>query len=166
MLGTSVSATVCEVVHARRDRFFHWFLGVDLSRIMGSYAILPAVVGSRDQTGPMDRAGSRRVVQFSDGSTAVEQVIDCDAPDVITYCVSDLTSVFQHLVREGRAQIKFRQAEDDVALVEWRSTFYGRNWPAGVLLRPLVLVFWRGYLRSALSKAKYRAEAELPGLSS
>jgi len=159
------STTVVTTVHAPREWFFYWFLSVDLPKIMHRYGILPSVVSTRDQTGPMYQAGSTRVIQFSDGSTAVEEITSCDPPSRVIYRVGQVTSMFRHLVREGRAQITFLQSPTGGTSVEWRYTFYGHNWAATLLLRPLVSTLWRGFLQSTLSRAKQLAEPVAPSHS-
>jgi len=161
----TASTTVVTTIRAPRDWFFYWFVSVDLSKIMHPYAILPAVVATRDQTGPMHQAGSSRVIQFSDGSRAVEEIISCDPPSRVDYRVGQLTSMFRYLVKEGRAQIRFDPSPTGGTAVEWQYTFYGRNWVAALLLKPLVSVFWKGFLRSALLRARQLAEAEAPSQS-
>ncbi|MBN1400660.1 MAG: SRPBCC family protein [Anaerolineae bacterium] len=159
----SVSTTVATTIRAPRAWFFYWFLSVDLSRIMHRYAMLPGVAATRNQTGPMHQVGARRDIVFSDGTTAVEEVTSSDPPRSVAYRVGGLTSAFRHLVREGRGQITFGDGPAEATSVEWRYTFYGRNWAASLLLVPLVSIFWRGFLQATLSRAKSLAEAEAPG---
>jgi hypothetical protein len=148
-------------IQAPREWFFYWFLSVDLHRIMHRYAILPAVIATSDQTGPMDKTGSKRVIRFSDGSTAVEEILESDPPGRIIYRVGELTSMFRFLIKEGRAQILFHQNTPSETTVEWRYTFYGHNWFATLLLKPLISILWRGFMRSALHRARQLAEHEL-----
>jgi len=161
MKRNGASAIVVSSVKVPRSRFFYWFLSVDLHKIMHRYAILPAVIATSDQTGPMDKAGSKRVIRFSDGSSAVEQILESDPPNRIVYRVGELTSLFRYLVKEGRAQILFHQTAPRETTVEWRYIFYGRNWLASLLLKPLVSILWRGFMRSALLRARRLAEHEL-----
>jgi hypothetical protein len=160
----SASTTVVITIHAPRDWFFYWFTSVDLAKIMHRFAILPGVVTTRKQTGPMHEAGARREILFSDGTTAVEEITSSDPPRTVNYRVGQLTSMFRHLVKEGRAQITFHAESPGATLVEWHYTFYGHNWAASLLLRPLVSIFWGGFLQSTLSRAKVLAEAEAAGL--
>jgi hypothetical protein len=154
------SASVVMHIEVPRDAFFWWFLAVDLSRIMHRYAILPAVVATTDQTGPMHQPGSRRVVRFTDGTSAVEEVTSCDPPSVIDYRIRDLTSGFRHLVSHGLATIHFGDSASRGVLVHWRYTYIGRNLPATLLLQLLVPTIWRGFMLSSLRRAKIIAEVE------
>jgi hypothetical protein len=158
----SASTTVVTTIRAPRDWFFYWFTSIDLPRIMHRYLLLPAVTAISDQTGPMDRVGSKRVIQFSDGSTAIEEITRSDPPNKIHYRVGELTSMFRHLVKEGRANITFHQNRPSETTVEWQYTFYGHNWFATLLLQPLISIFWKGFMRSALIRAQQLAEQEAP----
>lgn len=155
------STVVAAEVNAPRERFFYWFLSINPAKIFHRYAILPAVVAAKGQTGPMHRTGAARELQLSDGTTAFEEILGSDPPRRVDYRVSRLTGVFRHLVEEGRAQITFGRAPDGGTSVAWRYKFYGRNWAASLLLRPVVSWFWRGFIRSALLRAKRLAESEL-----
>jgi hypothetical protein len=161
----NASTTVVTTIHAPRDWFFYWFMSVDLAKIMHRYAILPGVVATRKQTGPMHQAGVTREILFSDGTTAVEEITSSDPPRIVNYRVGQLTSMFRHLVKEGQAQITFHDESAGATTVEWRYTFYGHNWAASLLLLPLVSLFWRGFLQSTLSRARHLAEAEAPSPS-
>lgn len=162
---TGASTIVTMTIRVPRERFFYWLLSVDLSKIMHRYAILPGVVTTRNQTGPMHEVGASRQIVFTDGSTAVEEIIASDPPRMLDYRVVQLTSPFRHLVREGRPQIIYREVSEGVTEMEWRYTFYGHNWAATLLLKPLVWTFWRGFLRSTLVRAKALAEAEAQSAS-
>ena len=156
-----VSTSVIEQVDVPREQFFYWFLSVSLDKIMHSYTILPGVSSVRNQTGPMHQAGASREIVFTDGSTAVEKILSSDPPAVINYTVYNLTSIFRFLVRDGEAQIIFRELSPDETAVDWRYTYFGHNWLAELILRILIPLFWRGFMRATLSRAKLLAEVEL-----
>jgi hypothetical protein len=155
------STIVTTTIDASRERVFYWFSSADPSRFEHRYGIMPGVVGIRNQTGPMHEPRSTREVLLSDGSTAFEEIESSDPPKSVRYRVSKLTSAFRYLVREGNAQISFRELPSGGTLVEWRYTFIGHNWLASLILQPLVRLFWRGFMNSALSRARRLAEVEL-----
>lgn len=161
----SASTTVVTTIRAPRDWFFYWFTSVDLAKIMHRYVFLPGVVATRKETGPMHQAGVTREILFSDGTSAVEEITSSDPPSSVNYRVSQLTSMFRVLVKEGRAQITFHEESASATTVEWSYTFYGHSWAASLLLQPLVSLFWRGFLQSTLSRARHLAEAEAPSIS-
>lgn len=155
------STVVTATVNAPRALFYYWFLSVDPAKILRRYAILPSIAAARNQTGPLYLPGTTREFLFSDGTTAFEEILGSDPPSRVDYRVGRLTSMFRHLIREGRAQITFREQPQGGTHVEWRYTFYGRNRAASLLLRPMVAVLWRGFIRAALLRAKRLAESEL-----
>jgi hypothetical protein len=156
----SVSTKISAEIGVPRDWFFFWFTAVDLSRIMHGYGPLPGVVGVVDQTGPMHLAGSTRVLELSDGTTATEQVVSCDPPRQVDYRLYQLTGLFRHFVDEARGQIRFGETPEAGTRVEWRYSFFGRSWGATLILKILVPIFWRGFMRSALDRSCQLAQAE------
>lgn len=158
----SASTTVISTIRVPRDWFFFWFLSVDVPKIMHGYAILPGVVATRNQTGPIYEPGNSRELLFSDGSSAFEEILSSEPPKSLDYRVSRITSIFRHLVRDGRARITFDPSPAGGTVVQWHYTFYGHNWAASLLLKPMVAVFWSGFLRSTLARARDLAEAEAP----
>jgi len=148
-------------VNVPRERFFYWFLSVELEKIMHSYAILPGVSSTRNQTGLMHQVGASREIVFTDGSSAIEKILSSDPPGIINYRVYNLTSIFRYLVRDGDAQFTLHEQSPNETIVDWRYTFYGHNRLAQLILQPLVSTMWRGFMRATLSRAKLLAEVEL-----
>ncbi len=147
-------------VRASRGWFFTWFLSTDLAKIMHGYSILPGVVATRDQTGPMYETGTTREILFSDGTSAMEEIINSHPPCLLDYRVTRITSPFRRLIREGRAQLTFKELPGDMTSVEWDYTFYAHNWAASLLLRPLMALLCRGFLERTLARARDLAEEE------
>jgi hypothetical protein len=160
-----VSTKVSAEIEAPRDWFFYWFTSVDLPKIMHRYGPLAGVVGVEDQTGPMHVPGSSRLLRLSDGTTAVEQVISCDPPKEVKYRLYDLTSLFRYLVAEAQGEIWFSEARDGGTRAEWQYSFFGRGPVATLVLKILIPLLWRGFMRSALRRSKCLAEEEAPSPS-
>lgn len=155
-----VSTSTAVKVNMPREQFFYWFLSVDLPRIMHGYMILPGVASTQGQTGPMHQVGVTRQIVFLDGTSATEEIVQSDPPSSLSYRVHSLTSPFRLLVRHGEARLAFNQPSPSETAVEWRYTFHGHSRLAELILRPLVALFWRGFLRATLLRAKHLAEAE------
>ncbi len=155
------STRVDSTINIPRERFFYWFLSVDPPKIFHRYAILPGIVESRNQTGPMHLPGSNRQFVFSDGTSANEEIISSNPPESVHYRVYNLTSMFRHLVREGNASFTFSELPSGGTHIEWRYTFTGHNWLAELILQPLVSTLWRGFMQSALTRAKKLSMKEL-----
>jgi hypothetical protein len=157
--STSVRATLDEP----REQFYYWLLSADPSKFLHSYAILPAVVESRKQTGPLYIPGSSREFVFSDGTTAFEEITNSDPPNSVCYRVCNLTSIFRYLVREGNARFTFSELQYGGTQIDWQYTFIGHNLLAILILQPLVSILWRGFMKSGLSRAIqiYKQEREV-----
>ena len=154
------STVVSAEIAVPRDWFFYWFTSVDLPKIMGKYGLIPGVVGVEDQTGPMHVSGSRRILLLSDGSTAVEQTTSCDPPGELQYRLHELTNLFRHFVAEARGELWFRETGPATTSVEWRYSFFGRSLVATLLLKVLIPWQYKGFLQSALTRARHLAEAQ------
>ncbi len=149
--------TIATTVHARidvaREPLFACFVPIELPRILRRHGPIPAVVGTRDQTGPWDEVGSARVVELADGHTASERVTACETPARFAYTVSGFTNVVRHLAREAHGEWVFEEADGGRATdVRWTYAFVARSGPAALLLAPVVRTAWRGYMRGALDR--------------
>lgn len=160
----SVSTKVSAEVGAPRDWFFDWFLSVDLAKIMPAYGLIPGVVGVEEQSGPMHIIGSSRRLRLTDGTTAVEQVTGCEPPREVQYRLYELTNLFRHLVAEARAEIWFREIQEDHTRVEWQYTFFGRSLVATLVLKLLIPLQYKGFMQSALDRSKRLAEEQARSL--
>jgi hypothetical protein len=161
-----VSTSTAVNVHMPREQFFYWFLSVDLPSIMHGYAVLPGVASTRGQTGPMHQVGATRQIVFVDGTSAIEEITHSDAPRSLNYRVHSLTSAFRILVRDGEARLTFKQPSPGETAIEWHYTFHGHSRLGEFVLRPLVALFWRGFMRGTLTRAKRQAEAQWDSSSS
>lgn len=82
MAPAGISVTVERLVRASPRTTFDTIMPVDLSTIFGGLGPLPAVVGTREQTGAWDHEGASRIVMLGDGSEAHEQLTTVCAPAV------------------------------------------------------------------------------------
>lgn len=153
-----VATTVTRRFDEPRDALFARFIPVKLEDILHRYGPVPAVTGTTDQTGPWDVAGSARTVHLADGSTAQERVTRCDTPSLFTYTVDGFTNPVRLLASEARGRWVFAEVPSSGATdVAWTYAFTARSWPAGVLLTPIVKLFWRGFMRRALDALAHAA---------
>lgn len=155
----SVSTTVSAAMKVPKSDLFSWFIPVELSDILLGYGPLPRVVATTDQTGPWDRPGSKRTVHLADGTTALEEVTDCEYPAYFAYRVSNFTNMLRFLVRDARGQWWFTKGSN-ATRVAWTYTFNARSPLAGLLLFPIVKLLWRGYMRVAINATKTLAETQ------
>jgi hypothetical protein len=146
-----VATTVTRRIAEPRDAVFARFIPIRLEDILHRFGPVPAVVGTSGQTGPWDVVGSSRTVHLSDGSTAHERVTACETPRYFAYTVSDVTSPIRVLTREARGQWWF-DAAGDATEVRWTYAFEARSAATALLLRPIVALAWRGFMRAALDR--------------
>ena len=128
--------------------------------MFGKYGIIPGIVESRNQTGPMHITGSSRQLIFSDGTSAFEEIVSSNPLDDLHYRVFNLTSMFRHLVREGNASFTFSDLSSGGTHLKWQYAFTGHNWLTEQIIKILMPTLWRGYLRSALERAKALSQKE------
>lgn len=157
-----VSTQVSVEVGVSREWFFYWFTSVDLPKVMQKYGPIPGVAGIEEQTGPMHVPGSSRVLLLSDGTTAIEQVTSVEPPREVKYLLHELTGFFRHFVVEAQGELWFSEVGTRSTRVEWRYSFIGRNPAATLVLKLLIPLFWKGYMRSALTRSRRLAETQAP----
>lgn len=157
---SSAAAVVQTAIEASMEDAFRHIVPIDLASIFTGYGPLPAVSGTRDETGPWDASGRSRTVVFSDGSTARESLTGYQYPHRFTYTINGFTGVLKLLAREAHGEWQFERLPDrEATAVLWRYEFVSRSpWLAPVL-RLFVQTLWRGYMRRALGLSKDQIEA-------
>ena len=71
---------------------------IDLPRIFTGLGPLPAVTGTREQTGAWDHVDATRVVELADGTEARERLTLHERPHRFAYHVGPFTGPLRHLV--------------------------------------------------------------------
>jgi hypothetical protein len=141
-------------VHARTavpvDETFVTAVEIDLTLIFRGLGPLPAVVGTRDQTGPWDRVGVSRRPELSDGSTAFEEITAYRRPEYFEYEVSRFTNGLRLLVTGARGDWTFSPTPDGGTAIAWTYTFRALPFRR-IAVRLLVAPVWRRYMRRALA---------------
>jgi hypothetical protein len=156
----TTAAEVHVTVRASRERAFEHIVPIDLSAIFTGYGPLPAVSGTRDQTGPWDAAGQTRTVLLSDGSSAQEALTAYHRPSHFAYTVRGFTGILRFLVTEARGEWWFEPAPAAQGTdIRWKYEFVSRS----AWLEPVVCAItqwlWRGYMGRALQLSAAQVEA-------
>jgi hypothetical protein len=138
---------------ASADRAFLVVAPIDLTRIFHRFGPLPAVVGTREQTGEWDHVGASRIVELSDGSEAGERLTAYDAPRHFAYRVADFTGPLRRLVAHADGEWWFTPAGGGSSSIVWTYTFAPRHAAAWPVVRAIVAPLWRAYSRRALARA-------------
>jgi hypothetical protein len=164
MARAGVPVTVRARAAVAPERAFDVIVPIDLPRIFTGLGPLPAVTGTREQTGAWDHADATRVVELADGTEARERLTLHERPDRFAYHVGPFTGPLRHLVDGADGAWWFAPTDGGdggpATAVTWTYTFRPRG-----LARPLVLAavapLWRAYARRALERAVAAAEGRL-----
>ena len=162
---TSVKSCLASVqadIAAPQSVVFERIMPVDLTSIFTGYGPLPAVVGTRDQTGTWDAAGQTRTVIMSDGSSAQEQLTAYEYPNYFSYIVSNFTGVLRAFVTSARGEWWFgpgSETSGEVTHIKWVYVFNARSPFSISIVWFLTKVLWKGYMREALYILKAQVES-------
>jgi len=154
------AATIHTHIKATPALAFQHIAPIDPRALFTGYGPLPAVIGTRDQTGAWDTPGQTRTVALSDGSVAEETLEHYHPAQYFSYTVSGFTGALRWLATGANGAWWFDpQAGGTQTTVRWRHAFDARSKWAAPVLWLLAHVLWRGYMRKALRLAKTQIEA-------
>ena len=157
---SSFSATVQVKIAAGQSEVFQRIVPIDLTSIFTGYGPLPAVIGTRHQTGAWDAAGQTRTVILSDGSLANEVLTQYEYPHYFSYTVSGFTGVLGFLTTSANGEWWFESKPgSNVTHVTWRYAFNTCSFFSAPILWFVAKVLWRGYMRQVLMLAKCQIES-------
>lgn len=130
---------------------------IDLSLIFkGWHRILPGVRGANNQTGEWDHVGASRNPDLSDGSTAVETLIEYTAPTSFAYELVGFTNILGRLAYGVRGEWTF-SPDGPGSLIRWTYEFKPRPGRA-LIIRHLLAPLWMRYMKSAIADTVVAAE--------
>jgi hypothetical protein len=132
------------------ERAFDRIGPIDLSRVFTGWGPLPAVSGTRDQTGPWDHVGASRTVLLADGSSAREELVAYNPPYHFGYQLT-FGMPFGAVVSDAAGSWWFAPAGDGLTQVEWTYAFAPRP-GAGPLVRLGLAPLWRRYAEDVLAR--------------
>ena len=129
------------------ERLFDTVVAEDvLPKVLHRWGPIPAVVGTRDLTGPWDTPGSERTVVLDDGSTARERVLVWERPMRFEYRVDRLTNPLGRLVDHAIGSWEFSETGNGSSAFRWTYTFHTRRLPAALALGVVVRTAWARYM--------------------
>lgn len=155
----AISVTVSATSRTAPERAFDVIAPIDLPRIFLRFGPIPAVVRTRDQTGPWSAVGESRVVELADGSSAPERLTAYERPAHFGYRVGPFDGALGRLVDHADGAWWFREAAGGTE-IRWTYRFHPRR-GIGLLVWAIV-PFWRGYAGRALARGVRIAEAPDP----
>lgn len=134
---------------------------IDLTRVFKPVAPFPGVASVANQTDTWDHPGPIRNPQFTDGSSANEQLTECVEGSSFAYQLTNFTNVLRHLAVGIRGEWTF--APDGTGtLIRWSYEFKplpGRRWIIAGPFQPL----WRRWMRAALARCIQALEDDHAG---
>jgi hypothetical protein len=148
----SIAITVDTSVRADLDRVFAHIVPIDLTSIFTGYGPLPAVIGTRDQSGSWDAPGQTRTVLLSDGSTARERLNRYRAPIHFSYTVSHFTGILRHIAESADGEWWFTEVTPGRITIKWRYALNGKSILGLPILWLIAKIVWRGYMRKVLDQ--------------
>jgi hypothetical protein len=154
------SATVQTEIAAQQTVVFNYIVPIDLASIFTGYGPLPAVAGTKNQTGAWDAAGQTRTVIFSDGNSAREMMTKYEYPRYFSYTVSDFTGAIGVFAKSANGEWWFdTNPSSGATIVKWRYAFNARNMFTAPVVWMITKTFWRGYMNKALRLCKTQIES-------
>jgi hypothetical protein len=157
----SFSATVETRIAASQSDVFQRIVPIDLTTVFTGYVPLPAVIGTRNQTGGWDAAGQTRTVLLADGSAANELMTQYEAPRYFSYTVSGFTGILRFLTTSAHGEWWFEsEPASNTTHVTWRYAFNPRSLLSAPVLWFVANFLWRGYMRQSLRLTKAQVEGK------
>lgn len=155
-----VYATVRMRILASPLLAFQRIAPMDPTAMFTGYGPLPAVTGTRDQTGAWDAPGQTRTVTLSDGSSAQEGLKHYHPAEYFSTTISGFSGALRWLATGADGAWWFDpQANGTQTAVRWRMAFHARSKWAAPVLWLMASVLCRGYMNKALRLAKAQIEA-------
>jgi len=155
---TSFSATVTTEVAVNQTVAFEYNVPIDLTSIFTGYGPLPAVTGTKNQTGAWDGAGQTRTVLLSDGSSTKEMLTKYDHPHYFSYTVDGFTGILRFFVSSAEGEWWFSSISLDKTHIKWRYAFNAKSVFAVPVLWFITKVLWHNYMHKALQLFKAQVE--------
>ena len=144
-------AVVSSEVAANQVVTFEHIVPISLPAIFTGYGPLPAVIGTKNQTGAWDAVGQTRTVLLSDGSSAQELLTRYEYPRYFSYTVSGFTGTLRFLTSSADGEWWFTPNTLGKTSIKWRYVFDARSVFAAPILWFVSKVLWRSYMNKALS---------------
>lgn len=157
---TSFSVTLTIDVDVSKAIAFEYNVPIDLTSIFTGFGPLPAVIGTKNQTGGWDGEGQTRTVLFSDGSSAQEMLTKYEHPNYFSYSINRFKGMLQFLVSSAEGEWWFKSASEEKTDIKWRYGFNAKSIFVVPLLWFFTHVLWRKYMYNALILYKEQVESQ------
>lgn len=142
----AVSHTVNRLASVGVESLFDTVVAEDvLPKVLHRWGPIPAVVGTRDLTGPWTTPGSERTVVLDDGSSARERLTLWERPERFEYVVDRFTSPLGRLVDHATGAWDFDD-RGTASSFRWTYSFHPRSFAASLPLQLVVRTAWARYM--------------------
>lgn len=156
----SFATEVEAIVQAPLAQAFEQIVPIDLPSIFKGFGPLPAVTGTRNQTGGWDAAGQTRTVLLSDDSSAQERLTQYQHPKYFAYTVSGFTGILRFFATEAHGQWWFTEGASSTSTsIRWRYAFVSKSALVAPIVWLIANTLWHGYMRRALALSRQMVES-------
>jgi hypothetical protein len=130
---------------ASAERAWDSIIPVDLSQVFtGLKPLIPAVTGTREQTGAWDAAGQTRKIDLADGSETAERIDSAERPHLFTYTVGPFSGPLGRFVDRAEGEFKFTPMNGGTH-VRWTYVWFPRRGGAPIVW--VLAKLWGVYAR-------------------
>lgn len=157
------SVTVESDIPIPHDAFAQWFSKHGAPH-PGTYPAgttnVPGVTRIDPLIGTWQAPGDRRRVVFTDGHSAVEEIIQSPRPQQFRYVAWNLTNRTGRYTTYAVGEFAFSGTQQGTH-VRWTYSFRPKVWPDGLLIRSFVQTEYREFMTSALAAMRQQAISDL-----
>ncbi len=155
-----VQISVCETVNAPAKAAFQAATHIDARELIRPHGPLPGIDHVDNHDAPWSAVGQIRKHTLSDKSSVREELVAFTPNQTFAYRLTEFTGAFAPLVKFARADWHFTQRTAVSTKIDWTYTFTPQSMAAEPVLWFIVKLFWPGYLKSALTRVKQKAEEQ------
>ncbi|CAG9243765.1 hypothetical protein [Paraburkholderia caribensis] len=144
------------------DQFSDWFAMTGAPRVasfLTGTTTVPGVIRSEPLIGAWTKVGDRRRIVFSDGNSALEEIVTNQLPKRFQYEMWNLTSRRGRYIRYAISEFSL-SGNDGGTHVRWTYSFRPNAWPDGWFMSRYVHVDIRQFMELALTTM---GKGSLPG---
>ena len=157
------SATVESDIPVPHEAFVQWFNtsgGVRLGAYLVGTPSVPGVIRTEPLIGTWHAPGDRRRIVFTDGHSAVEEIIPSPQPQKFRCVVWNLTNRTGRYTAYAVGEFTFSEGPQGTH-VQWVYSFRPKVWPDGLLIRSFLQTDYREFMTSALAAMREQAISDL-----
>lgn len=141
-------------------QWFHERGAPRASAYLSSTPTVPGVARIEPLIGTWQVPGDRRRVVFTDGNSAVEEIIQSAQPQQLRYVVWNLTNRMGRYTSYAVGEFAF-SGDLQRTHVRWTYSYRPKLWPDGLFIRSFVRTDYRDFMASSLAAMRTQAISDL-----